>query len=88
MTKLKAMASGAIVFCFSRLKHLLLWNKTKEELIMVTFTILALIILAIVILAVAFAGVGGLMFVAAFGDVIVCALILWFLYKLIVKRRK
>lgn len=55
---------------------------------MLTFTILALIVFSIVILAVAFAGIGGLMFVAAFSDVIVCAWIVGLTIKLIKRRRR
>lgn len=54
---------------------------------MITFTILLITILAIAIVAACIALACGAGFIAAFGDLIVCGLIIWLFVKLF-RRRK
>jgi len=55
---------------------------------MILFTILAIMAIIAVAIAVVFAGIFGGATLLAFGDVIVCVLILWFIVKLIFGRKK
>lgn len=55
---------------------------------MIITTILALIGIALATVTATFAGIGGFVGLAVFGDVIVFALILGFLVKLLAKKRK
>ena len=51
---------------------------------MITFTLLVVALLALVV----FVAVGGSVFLLAFADVIFCGLIVYGIYKLIVKNKK
>ena len=54
---------------------------------MITLLILLTVILILVIVAAILLGVGGIAFVLVFGDVIICMLIIYWLIKLIIKRK-
>lgn len=60
----------------------------KEDKIMITFIVTLITLLALAAFAVALILVGGTGFVIAFGDVIVCGLIIWLIIRFIIRRRK
>ena len=55
---------------------------------MITFLILATILVIVVATVIAIVAIGGGMFAILFGDLIVCALILVWIIKRLIKRRK
>ena len=55
---------------------------------MITFIVTLITLLVLAAFAVALILVGGTGFVIAFGDVIVCGLIIWLIIRFIIKRRK
>lgn len=55
---------------------------------MILFTILALIVTIAAAIAMVLAGIFGVAAIVVFGDIIVCALILWAIIKLIFRKKK
>ena len=55
---------------------------------MITFIVTLITLLSLAAFAVVLILVGGTGFVIAFGDVIVCGLIIWLIIRFIIKRRK
>ena len=55
---------------------------------MITFIVTLITLLVLAAFAVVLILVGGTGFVIAFGDVIVCGLIIWLIIRFIIKRRK
>lgn len=55
---------------------------------MITFTIIGLIVLAIVITLAVSLFAGALGFVAVFGDLIIAGLIIWFIFKMLFRKKK
>lgn len=61
---------------------------TKGETNMITFTILLTVLLAVAIVVASIALACGVGFVAAFGDLIVCGLVIYVLVKLFRRKKK
>lgn len=55
---------------------------------MILFTLLAIMIVVLVVTAVIVLGVGGGAFIVVFGDLVVCAVLIGWLIKRLIKRRK
>lgn len=55
---------------------------------MIIFTILALIVILLIIFAVAVLSVSGAAFIIVFGDVIVCIAIIWFVARLLSRKKR
>ena len=55
---------------------------------MILFTILAIMLLIVTGVAVVALGVGGAAFIVVFGDLIVCAVIIAFIIKRLIRRKK
>ena len=55
---------------------------------MITFTIIGLIVLAIIIALVVSLFAGALGLVVAFGDLIVAGLLIWFIVKIFIRKKK
>lgn len=55
---------------------------------MITFIVTLITLLSLAAFAVVLILVGGTGFVVAFGDVIVCGLIIWLIIRFIIRRRK
>ena len=55
---------------------------------MITFIVTLITLLSLAAFAVVLILVGGTGFVIAFGDVIVCGLIIWLIIRFIIRRRK
>ena len=60
----------------------------KEDKIMITFIVTLITLLSLAAFAVVLILVGGTGFAIAFGDVIVCGLIIWLIIRFIIRRRK
>ena len=60
----------------------------KEDKIMITFIVTLITLLSLAAFAAVLILVGGTGFVIAFGDVIVCGLIIWLIIRFIIKKRK
>ena len=68
---------------FSPYFQLLLWkNFERRYEIMITFTILLFLVLAAIVIIACALGAGVLAILLAFGDIIVCGLIIYFIVKL------
>ena len=55
---------------------------------MILFTLLAIMLVVLVVTAVIVLGVGGGTFIIVFGDLIVCAFLIGWIIKRLIKRRK
>lgn len=55
---------------------------------MILFTILAIILITLVVFSILIIGITGASFIIVFADVIVCAVIIWWIMKTILNRKK